>query len=160
MMERIRLEQLLEEKIEYSPVTALRDSLLGVISKLGEHPARRYLIIKHGKPEAVLMSFPTYEAFKAVVKYAWDQESAKDRNTAVLDAIARMKSDHSMQGRAAGMVEGLKEAAAFALSAASRVAIHDVLEAIHEDVRRLDDLLIEEKGLEEPLIGPSLADFE
>jgi hypothetical protein len=150
------LEPLLEEKLEYSTVTALRDSLLRILPALRKRPALRYLITKHGKPEAVLMSFPTYEAFKAVVKYAWEQESAKDRDTSIRDALARMRADHGAQ-RLTGSTTAPQAPAS---SAAARQAVKSALGAILEDVRRLDDLLEEKPGSEEPPASTPLAQAE
>jgi len=54
----------LEDEVEYSTVTALRGKLLAVVDGFRRAPAKRYLITKHGQPQAVLMSFETYRLLR------------------------------------------------------------------------------------------------
>jgi prevent-host-death family protein len=57
----------LEEDIEFSSVTSLRESFLKTVETLREDPAKRYVITKHGQPQAVLMSYQTYSLLRKVM---------------------------------------------------------------------------------------------
>ena len=82
----------LEDELEYTSVTALRGKLLAVVDSFRKTPAKRYLITKHGQPQAVLMSFETYRLLKRAVARSLPPPSGTDA-LELGDAIARLRSD-------------------------------------------------------------------
>jgi prevent-host-death family protein len=81
----------LEDGIEYSTVTALRGRLLAVVDSFRKSPAKRYLITKHGQPQAVLMSFETYRLPRGAKAQPLPAQS--DDGLQLGEAIARVRSD-------------------------------------------------------------------
>lgn len=83
----------LEEDLELSTVTKLRQNLLPVIDRIAENPSLRFLILKHGKPQAVLMSAQTYELIKSIMHQVAGQLEAMPREQAVEDAFQRFRGE-------------------------------------------------------------------
>ena len=109
----------LEEDVEFSNVTTLRESLLGRVESLRENPAKRYIITKHGQPQAVLMSFQTYSLLKRVMDQALARTATRNSSEAISAAIDRLRSENedkfaepALTGAAAN--SGPAEMAAFA----------------------------------------------
>lgn len=84
--------QALEKDFELSNITDLRRDLLPIVERLQTSPAERYLILKHGRPQAVLMSFQTYNLVKKVMDLV-GAETTKEQ--AMEEAIARLRSERS-----------------------------------------------------------------
>jgi prevent-host-death family protein len=80
----------LEDEVEYSTVTALRGKLLAVVDGFRRAPAKRYLITKHGQPQAVLMSFETYRLLRGAKAQPLPAQS--DDALELGEAIARSRS--------------------------------------------------------------------
>jgi PHD/YefM family antitoxin component YafN of YafNO toxin-antitoxin module len=85
----------LEEKIEFSNVTDLRKDFLPRIEEIQKNPALRLLILKHGKPQAVLMSSEAYSVLKKVVDLFLQHASGLSREQAIADAIKRFESERA-----------------------------------------------------------------
>ncbi len=83
----------LEEDLELSTVTELRQNLLPAIDRIEKNPSLRFLVLKHGKPQAVLMSAQTYELVKTVMNQVAGQLNAIPREQAVEDAFQRLRSE-------------------------------------------------------------------
>jgi PHD/YefM family antitoxin component YafN of YafNO toxin-antitoxin module len=110
--------QALEKDFELSNITDLRRDLLPIVDRLQTKPAERYLILKHGRPQAVLMSFQTYNLVKKAMNLI-GSESSKRR--AVDEALAHLRSERSLaqaKSAEADREEGLEETFAGAVAAA------------------------------------------
>jgi len=83
----------LEEEVEFSNVTNLRESLLGTVENLRANPARRYVITKHGQPQAVLMSYETYSLLKKVMDQVLARTIAASSSDPIGAAVARLRAD-------------------------------------------------------------------
>ena len=84
----------LEEDIEFSNVTKFRNSLLGAVERMQGNPAKRYVITKHGKPEAVLMSYQTYSLLTKVMDQTLEGTAGLNREEAIRAAFARLRHEH------------------------------------------------------------------
>lgn len=95
----------LEEKLEFSNVTNARQDFLPLMERLQKNPALRVLILKHGVPQAVLMSHPTYDALKKLSELAVQSTDALSRSQRVEAAVDRLTAERSAspQSRAAVM---------------------------------------------------------
>ncbi len=85
----------LEENVELANVTRLRQDLLPIIERLEADPALRFLILKHGKPQAVLMSVQTYELMKKLLNQVQEQMASLTREERVESAVSRLRSERS-----------------------------------------------------------------
>jgi PHD/YefM family antitoxin component YafN of YafNO toxin-antitoxin module len=83
----------LEEDIEFSNVTKFRSSLLGAVKRMQKNPAKRYVITKHGEPEAVLMSYQTYSLLTKVMDRALVGTEGQSRDEAIRSAFARLRQE-------------------------------------------------------------------
>ena len=95
----------LEEELEYSTVTNMRQEFLPMIERLQKNPALRLLILKHGTPQAVLMSYPTYEALKRLVKLIVQSSEAMSGTARTEAAFERLRSERSSASAEAGTTE-------------------------------------------------------
>lgn len=84
-----------EDETEYSTVTGLRGRLLAVVDSFRKSPAKRYLITKHGQPQAVLMSFETYRLLKRAMSRALPPSSENGADE-VKEAVARLRIDRDV----------------------------------------------------------------
>jgi PHD/YefM family antitoxin component YafN of YafNO toxin-antitoxin module len=84
----------LEEEVEFSSVTNLRESLLSRVDDFGTNPAKRYVITKHGQPQAVLMSYQTYSLMKKLTDQMLARLEAASKSDPVGAAFSRLRSDH------------------------------------------------------------------
>ena len=102
------VRQSLEQKVELESVTRLRQNLLPIVERLEEDPALRFLILKHGKPQAVLMSFPTYQLLQKLLSEAVEKSEAMGREERIANSLNEWRSGrgsrHS-QGAAASESE-------------------------------------------------------
>jgi prevent-host-death family protein len=96
----------LEDEVEYSTVTALRGKLLAVVDGFRRAPAKRYLITKHGQPQAVLMSFETYRLLKRATAKPLPLRSGDALELG--EAIDRLRSDREA-AQSSGAVTREKE---------------------------------------------------
>ena len=85
--------ELFQEDPQLSNVTELRNNLLPVIEQMENNPALRILILKHGKPQAVLMSAQTYELVKKVMNQVARQLEPASKEEAVKGAMARLRAE-------------------------------------------------------------------
>jgi len=88
-----------EEDIEFSNVTKFRTSLLGAVERMQKNPAKRYIITKHGEPEAVLMSYPTYSLLTKVMDRELEGTDGQSREEAIHAAFARLRRDQHLAAR-------------------------------------------------------------
>jgi PHD/YefM family antitoxin component YafN of YafNO toxin-antitoxin module len=94
----------LEEDIEFSNVTTSRESFLTRVEGLRENPAKRYVITKHGQPQAVLMSFQTYSLLKRAMDQALARTAARSSSEAIHAAFDRLRSDQEGESAQIGAV--------------------------------------------------------
>jgi prevent-host-death family protein len=99
----------LEQKVELENVTKLRQNLLPIIERLEDEPALRFLILKHGKPQAVLMSYPTYELMQKLLNQAVEQGEAMTREERIASAVKQLRSERSSTRSRAASVAGQPE---------------------------------------------------
>ena len=97
----------LEEELELSTVTELRQNLLPAIDRIEKNPSLRFLILKHGKPQAVLMSAQTYELVKTMMNQVASQLAAIPREQAVEDSFQRFRSERGHAAAQAAVASGL-----------------------------------------------------
>ncbi len=126
--------EVLEEKLEYSNVTDLRQSLPSVVERLHKNPAMRCLIFKHGRPQAVLMSFQTYELLKGVMNQSLGKMVATGREEAIQAAFERLRAERQpTHAKAAKVLE--------ASVGSSAAAFREAVGALRKDLSRLDWIL-------------------
>jgi PHD/YefM family antitoxin component YafN of YafNO toxin-antitoxin module len=87
--------KILEEQLEFSNVTDLRQDFLRKIEEIQKNPALRLLILKHGRPQAVLMSSEAYDVLKKVVKLFLDHAEGLNREQSINAAIRRFEAERS-----------------------------------------------------------------
>lgn len=85
--------QVLEEKLELSNVTDFRQNLLPAIERIEKNPALRYLILKRGRPQAVLMSTRTYDLVKKIMGQIAGTQAAVPREQAIESAFERLRAE-------------------------------------------------------------------
>lgn len=87
--------KVLEERLELSNITDLRQGLLRKVDEIQKNPAIRLLILKHGRPQAVLMSAEAYDALKEVVKLFLAESEGVSREQSINAAINRFEVERS-----------------------------------------------------------------
>lgn len=131
----------LEEDIEFSNVTKFRNSLLGAVERVQSNPAKRYVITKHGEPEAVLMSYQTYTLLSKVMDQALEGTVGQSREEAVRAAFSRLRREQQPAASAqaeAAIVEAVPPLATNAdLRRRYRDAVN-IVRAIREQFDELD----------------------
>lgn len=85
----------LEEQLEFSNITDLRQDFLRKVEEIQKNPAIRLLILKHGRPQAVLMSAEAYDVMKKVVKLFLDHSEGLNREQSINAAIKRFEAERS-----------------------------------------------------------------
>jgi len=85
--------QIPEEELEFSNVTDLRQNLLPAIERIEKNPALRFLILKHGRPQAVLMSAETYDLVKRLMNQLVSAQASMPRAAAVEGAFRRLRDE-------------------------------------------------------------------
>jgi PHD/YefM family antitoxin component YafN of YafNO toxin-antitoxin module len=134
--------QVLEEKLEFSNVTDLRQNLLPAIERIEKNPALRYLILKRGRPQAVLMSTRTYDLVKKIMNQIASTQAAVPREEAIESAFERLRAERGSAGRA--------DSTAAAVEAATNTTATEGLnqqEVMHQMVSMLQELMTEMKEL-------------
>lgn len=105
----------LEEEIELSNVTDLRQDLLPVIGRITQNPLLRVLILKHGRPQAVLMSAQTYDLLKKVINLFLTKADEMTQQEKIEAALNRLIAERPS-------VAGHPSAVSERLSAAGRIS--------------------------------------
>lgn len=85
----------LEEQLELSNITDLRRDFLRKVEEIQKNPAIRLLILKHGRPQAVLMSAEAYDVMKKAIKLLLDQSEGLSRDEIINAAIHRFEAERS-----------------------------------------------------------------
>lgn len=84
-----------EEKLELSNITDLRRDLLRKVDEIHENPAIRLLILKHGRPQAVLLSVEAYDALKKVAQLFLKANEGLSREQIISTAISQFEAERS-----------------------------------------------------------------
>ena len=87
--------KVLEEQLEFSNITDLRQDFLRKVEEIQKNPAIRLLILKHGRPQAVLMSSEAYDVLRKVVKLFLNQSDGLSRDQSINAAINRFEVERS-----------------------------------------------------------------
>lgn len=163
-----------EEDIEFSNVTKFRTSLLGAVERMQSNPAKRYIITKHGEPEAVLMSYPTYSLLTKVMDREMEGTDGQSREESIRAAFARLRNDRrpaaanreevalTLEEPATRAEPRAVEAEAYPalVSGESRESLprNDVLDIVQEIRRHIEELdyALKKQGEEEQSSGSSL----
>jgi PHD/YefM family antitoxin component YafN of YafNO toxin-antitoxin module len=122
----------LEEQVEFSNVTNVRESLLSKVESLRENPAKRYVITKHGQPQAVLMSFQTYSLMRRVMDQTLARTAAMSSSDPIGAAFARFRHDQS--STLVGASEARTRAAVSAALQSIRSQVDQLYAALGQDV--------------------------
>lgn len=130
--------QALEETLGYSNVTRLRESFLAVVEQLQKNPAKRFLITKHGLPQAVLMSFRTYTLLKRLMDQTMSSEAEESRDEAIRSALARMRAERQPLVEAGASTE-------MTAVAAKQPNVRAAIRTLQQDLNRLESALEEEQ---------------
>jgi PHD/YefM family antitoxin component YafN of YafNO toxin-antitoxin module len=84
-----------DERLELSNITDLRRDLLKKVDEIHENPAIRLLILKHGRPQAVLLSAEAYDALKKVAQLYIKANEGLTREQIINDAISQFEAERS-----------------------------------------------------------------
>ena len=87
--------KVLEEQLELSNITDLRQGLLRKVEEIQKNPAIRLLILKHGRPQAVLMSAEAYGALKRVAQLLLKASEGMSREQIIDAAIDQFEAERS-----------------------------------------------------------------
>lgn len=131
----------LEEEIELSNVTDLRQELLPVIERIQKNPALRLLILKHGRPQAVLMSTQTFEVLKKVVTSVVEETDKMSRSENIEAAFGRLLDERPSMAQIASVAAGgspVKESQ-------QQKVVKEILGEIQDKLRSLDNVLLKDK---------------
>lgn len=90
-----------EEQLEFSNVTDLRQNLLPAIERIEKNPALRFLILKHGRPQAVLMSAETYDLVKKLMNQLVSAQASMPRAAAIEGAFRRLRDERGTRANPA-----------------------------------------------------------
>jgi prevent-host-death family protein len=83
----------LEETLEFTNLTDFRKSLLNFIPRVQENEYLRFVITKHGRPVAVVLSYDAYNLLKRVAERVMDEEDAKEPAVAMQEAYQELTGD-------------------------------------------------------------------
>ena len=87
--------KVLEEQLEFSNITDLRQDFLRKVEEIQKNPAIRLLILKHGRPQAVLMSAEAYDVLRKVVNLFLSYSDGQTREQSINAAIKRFEAERS-----------------------------------------------------------------
>jgi len=106
--------KVLEEQLEFSNITDLRQGLLRKVEEIQKNPAIRLLILKHGRPQAVLMSAEAYNTLKKVAQLFLNANEGMSREQIIHAAIERFEAERAAEPAEAeaGVQEVAREKAA------------------------------------------------
>jgi len=124
----------LEEQLEYSNVTDLRQDFLPAIERIQKNPALRVLVLKHGHPQAILMSSQTYDLFKKLVNAILTATDKMSREQRIDAAFNRLTNERSTSLDSA-------MAAAATASAIQKRAARTIIGDIQNNLQELDNAL-------------------
>jgi PHD/YefM family antitoxin component YafN of YafNO toxin-antitoxin module len=127
----------LEEKLELSNVTDLRKNLLPAIEGIAKNPALRYLILKRGRPQAVLMSARTYDLVKKIMNQVASTQAAVPREEKIESAYERLRAERGRVRPAAMPATSSAAAEEFATAA---MAGSDPRKAMEQMVSMLEEI--------------------
>jgi PHD/YefM family antitoxin component YafN of YafNO toxin-antitoxin module len=85
----------LEEQLELSNITDLRRDFLRKVEEIQRNPAIRLLVLKHGRPQAVLMSAEAYDVMKKAVKLLLAESEGLSREQSIRAAIDRFEAERA-----------------------------------------------------------------
>ncbi len=134
-------ERALTEVIEEAGVTQLRNEFLQAIERLQENPALRFVIRKHGRQQAVLLSAEAYGALRALVDRVVQHADAMNPGDRLERAFLRLEED-----RAAKTAEPPEMAAAAAAGAKDARAL---LAEMQLKMRELETALGSQQAVDE-----------
>ena len=103
--------RMLEEQLEFSNITDLRQDFLRKIEEIQKNPATRLLVLKHGRPQAVLMSWEAYDILKKVLKTFLTEADRLNREQSIEAAIQRFEGERSSVPAEAQAAEDSESAA-------------------------------------------------
>ena len=124
--------QVLEEKLEFSNVTDFRQNLIQAIERIEKNPALRYLILKRGQPQAVLMSTRTYDLVKKIMNQIASTQAAMPREEKIERAFERLRAERGSARPAAAAVEA---ATAVAATEVSNPEVWDQIVSMLQEIR-------------------------
>lgn len=127
----------LEEHLEYSNVTDLRQDFLPAIERIQKNPALRLLILKHGRPQAILMSSQTYDLFKRLVNAILTTTDKMSREQRIDAAFNRLTNERSPSLESA-------VAATASASATQKRPAKAIIGDIQNNLQELDNALQDE----------------
>jgi PHD/YefM family antitoxin component YafN of YafNO toxin-antitoxin module len=136
--------QVLEEKLELSNVTDLRKNLLPAIEGIAKNPALRYLILKRGRPQAVLMSAQTYDLVKKIMNQVASTQAAVPREEAIESAYERLRAE---RGRTRPVAMPATSSVVGEESAATATASSDAQKAMNQVMTMLQEIRSDMKQL-------------
>jgi PHD/YefM family antitoxin component YafN of YafNO toxin-antitoxin module len=87
--------KVLEEQFEFSNITELRQDFLRKVEEIQKNPAVRLFILKHGRPQAVMMSADAYDVLRKVVKLFLSYNDGLGREQSINAAINRFEAERS-----------------------------------------------------------------
>jgi len=82
----------LEVKVEFTAVTGFRKSLLTIIPRLQKNEYLRFIITRHGKPAAVVMSYEAYDLLQSLAQELADQDRDKSPEQRLAESYDRMSA--------------------------------------------------------------------
>jgi hypothetical protein len=129
----------LEEEIELSNVTDLRQELLPIIERIQKNPALRLLILKHGRPQAVLMSTQTFEVLKKVVTSVVEKTDKMGPTENIEAAFGRLLDERPSMAQIASVATGGSP-----VSQQQKV-VKEIIGEIQDKLRSLDNVLLKDK---------------
>jgi PHD/YefM family antitoxin component YafN of YafNO toxin-antitoxin module len=134
----------LEEQLEFSNVTSVREKLLPLMDRLQENPPLRMIIMKHGTPQAVLMSYQTYDTLKKLVDTVVKTNDALTRQQRVDAAYTRLRAERGSgvrsQAEIAVDLNSQVEAAKLILS-----ELQNILAESQTKIQKLDRVLVQDR---------------
>lgn len=80
----------LEETLEFTNLTDFRNSLLNFIPRVQDNEYLRFVITKHGKPVAVVLSYDAYNLLKRVAERVMDEEEKKEPAVALQESYQEL----------------------------------------------------------------------
>jgi PHD/YefM family antitoxin component YafN of YafNO toxin-antitoxin module len=131
----------LEEQLEFSNVTSVREQFLPLMDRLQKNPPLRMIILKHGAPQAVLMSYQTYDALKKVLLKNNDALTPEQRVEAAYSRLRAERGSSVQPAAEAGAnLEAQVEAAKVIVS-----ELQNILTESQSKIQKLDRVLVQDR---------------
>ena len=83
----------LEETLEFTNLTEFRNSLLNFIPRIQDNEYLRFVLTKHGKPVAVVLSYDAYNLLKRVAERVMAEDDAKEPAVAEREVYQELIGD-------------------------------------------------------------------